>query len=246
MSPDLESVLRLQSLDDRAAALQKEIAALPKHVAEIERKLESHIRKLESDRAALAASQKKRKGLEDDIKTWEAKISKLKGQMLEAKTNEQYRAFQNEIEYAEKAISDAETEILVQMETSEPLEKAVKASEAALGEEKKVVAREQESARSRTAENQDALKKVMAERAELAKGIEARVLGMYERARKRWHTSGVSDATSGRCEACHIALRPQYFQELKHGERVMTCESCARILYYNPPVSLEHELHTKA
>lgn len=245
MSPEVESVLRLQSLDDRAAALQKEIAALPKHVAEIERKLDAHIRKLEADRAALTASQKKRKSLEDDIKTWEAKISKIRGQMLEAKTNEQYRAFQNEIAYAEKAISDAETEILIQMETSEPLEKAVKVSEVALTEEKKVVAREQESARQRTAEDQDQLQKAQAERAEIAKSIDPKVLGMYDRARKRWHTSGISDATNGRCEACNIALRPQYFQELKHGERVMTCESCARILYYNPPVRLEHEMHTK-
>jgi uncharacterized protein len=245
MSPDVESVIRLQSLDDRAAALQKEITALPKHLAETERKLDAHLKRLEADRAALTASQKKKKSLEDDIKTYDAKVSKLKTQMLEAKTNEQYKAFQNEIAYAEKQISDAETEILVQMETYEPLEKAVKVSEAALALEKKAVSQEQEQVRTRTAADQGELKKVLAERAELAKTIDPRVLGMYERSRKRWHNSGVSDATSGRCEACNIALRPQYFQELKIGDRVMTCESCARILIYNPPVALDHELHQK-
>jgi uncharacterized OB-fold protein len=29
-------------------------------------------------------------------------------------------------------------------------------------------------------------------------------------------------------------LRPQFFQDLKKGETIMTCESCGRILYYNP------------
>jgi hypothetical protein len=34
-------------------------------------------------------------------------------------------------------------------------------------------------------------------------------------------------------------MRLQFFQDLKKGDQVMYCESCARILYYNPPVALE-------
>jgi uncharacterized protein len=34
-------------------------------------------------------------------------------------------------------------------------------------------------------------------------------------------------------------LRPQFAQELKRGDKVMSCESCQRILYYNPPVAIE-------
>ena len=52
MTPEIQAVLKLQTLDARAAAFQKEIEALPKQVAEIEKKLESHTRKLEVDRAA--------------------------------------------------------------------------------------------------------------------------------------------------------------------------------------------------
>jgi hypothetical protein len=36
-----------------------------------------------------------------------------------------------------------------------------------------------------------------------------------------------------------MGLRPQFFQDLRKGDQVMACESCSRILYYNPPVSLE-------
>ena len=59
-------------------------------------------------RAALTANQKDRKRLEDDIKVHEQKISKLKDQTLQAKTNEQYRAFQNEIDYAQREIRKCE------------------------------------------------------------------------------------------------------------------------------------------
>src|SRR5215475_15853160 len=98
MLPDITSAVRLQEVDGRLAELTKEIASLPVHIAEIEKKLDSHQRKLDADRAALSANQKDRKKAEVEIQTQEQKISKLKGQMLDAKTNEVYRAFQSEIE----------------------------------------------------------------------------------------------------------------------------------------------------
>ena len=243
MTPEIQAVVRLQSLDERAAAYQKEIAALPKHVSDIEKKLESHIRKLEIDRAALAANQRDRKRLEDDIKVQEQKISKLKDQMLQAKTNEQYRAFQHEIEYCENEIRKAEDRILDLMSASEPLEKNVKTAEGALAEEKKQVEREKEHARQRTAEDEAFLKQVIDERRQIAASVDPKLLSQYERIRQRWKGVAIADATSGRCAACQIALRPQFFQDLKRGEKLQFCESCGRILYYNPPVNLEHEIH---
>src|ERR1700680_2146888 len=99
MLPDVKLAVRLQDIDNRVAELTREISSLPKHIAEIEKKLEAHQRKLEADRAALTANQKDRKRLEGEIQLQQQKISKLKDQMLEAKTNEQYRAFQHEIDY---------------------------------------------------------------------------------------------------------------------------------------------------
>src|ERR1700731_4032107 len=112
MLPDLKLAVRLQDLDNRVAEVVREISALPKHVAEIEKKLEAHERKLEADRAAVAANQKDRKRLEGEIQIQQQKISKLKDQVLEAKTNDQYRAFQHEIEYCETEIRHSEDRIL--------------------------------------------------------------------------------------------------------------------------------------
>ena len=111
MLPDLTLVIRLQEIDNRLADLAREIATLPKHIAEIEKKLVSHERKLEAGRAALVANQKERKKCEGDIQIQEQKISKLKDQMLLAKTNDQYRAFQNEIDFCQKEIRKSEDRI---------------------------------------------------------------------------------------------------------------------------------------
>ena len=59
--------------------------------------------------------------------------------MMEAKNNDQYRAFQHEIDFAKQEIRKAEDRILELMGEAEPLDKNVKAAEAALADEKKQV-----------------------------------------------------------------------------------------------------------
>jgi hypothetical protein len=240
MLPDLKLAIRLQDVDSRAAELTREISALPKHITEIEKKLEAHERKLEADRAAVAANQKDRKRFESEIQTQQQKISKLKDQMIEAKTNDQYRAFQHEIEYCEKEIRRSEDGILELMSASEPLERNVKAAEAALKQEKAQVETEKQQARERTARDQRELDELQAERRKIAGQITPKVLAAYERVRKSRRGVAVAEALDGRCSQCHMALRLQFFQDLKRGEEVMQCESCSRILYYNPPESFEN------
>src|SRR6266704_1347815 len=150
MLPDITWAVLLQELDGRMTDLTKEIASLPKHITEIEKKLESHQRKLDADRGALAANQKERKKLEGDIQMQEQKISKLKDQMLQAKTNDQYQAFQHEIGFCQTEIRRAEDRILDLMAESEDLEKNVKAAEVSLKAEKAQVEAEKQQARERT------------------------------------------------------------------------------------------------
>lgn len=246
MIPDLELVIGLQSLDHRIAGLDKEIASLPKHIAQIEKALDQHIRKLEADRAALSANQKERKRLEGDIQVQEQKISKLKGQMLEAKTNEVYRAFQHEIEFCEQEIRKAEDRILELMTESEPLDGNVKAAEASLNREKQQVEAEKKSARERTATDQRQLELLKAERRTTVERLSPKLYSDYERLRKKRRGVAVADATDGCCNACQMVLRPQFFQDLKRGDGVLYCESCGRIVYYNPPVIFDEGSATEA
>jgi len=239
MLPDLKLVIRLQDIDDRLSELTREIAALPKHIAEIEKRLVSHERKLEADRAALAANQKERKKCEADIQVQEQKISKLKDQMLDAKTNEVYRAFQNEIEFCQKEIRKSEDRILELMGEAEPLDKNVKAAELALKAEKAEVEAEKAKARERTATDEEAASELRQERASDVKSISPSVYQRYERVRKGRRGRAVAEAVDGRCSGCNMAMRLQFFQDLKKGDQIMSCESCQRILYYNPPVAFE-------
>jgi len=242
MKQDLALAVELQALDRKIASFEKEIAALPVHIAEIEKKLEAHKRRLEVDRAALTANLRDRKKLEGDIQVHDQKVSKLKGQMIEAKTNDQYRAFQNEITYGETEIRKAEDKIIDLMEQAEALDKDVVAAEGALRIEQQHVDAEKKTARDRTAADMKAVNEAKAHRATLVSRIDPKLYTRYELVKKRTRGTAIAAVVDERCEGCMIALRPQYFQDLKAGEGFLLCETCGRILVYNPPVSFENDI----
>jgi hypothetical protein len=242
MLQELALALRLQALDRKIAALENEVATLPKHITEIERRLESHKRKLEADQAALAANQRERKKLDGDVQLHQQKVSKLREQMAGAKTNEQYQAFQKEIAYIHGEIRKSEDKTLDLMEQAETFDKNVKAAADELKKEQQHVDAEKAKARERTAVSQRELASEYADRKEVSAQLEPKFFTEYERIRKKTKNTPIADATDGRCSACHISLRPQFFQDLRRGDNVMYCESCGRILTYNPVIDVASDI----
>ncbi len=176
--------------------------------------------------------------MEGDIQLHQGKMSKLREQMAAAKTNEHYQAFQNEIAFIEGEVRKCEDRIIVLMEQSEPLDKEVKAAEISLKAEEKDVEGEKVTARDRTGILQKESAELKAERKTIADQMEAKLYKEYERVRKKTKNTPIADATDGRCSACQISLRPQFFQDLRKQDQVMFCESCSRLLTYNPIVDV--------
>jgi len=240
MLPDIEKLLELQVADKEIRRLQEEVAALPKRVAVIEQKLAGTKAHLEKVRAAAKSDDANRKKFEANIKDLQGKISKYRDQSLDVKTNEQYKALLHEIEFAEAEVRLNEDRILEVMVNVDMRDKEVKAAEAELKAETAEIEKEKEDARRVTAEDQKKLSEWNAKRDSLRHGISEDVLRQYERVAK-FRGTGLAEVRDQKCTGCQVKLRPQTYNEVRNGEKVMICESCSRVYYFNPANEVKPE-----
>ena len=233
MLPDIEKLLELQIADQEIRKLQEEIAALPRRIAAIEQKLAGTKAHLEKARAAAKADEANKKKFETSIQDLQGKISKYRDQSLDVKTNDQYKALLHEIQFAEQEIRINEDRILEVMVNVDARDKDVKAAEAELKAETAEIEKEKEDTRRVTAEDQKKLAEWNAKRDGLRHGIDADLLRRYERVMK-FRGSGLAEVRDHKCMGCQVMLRPQTHNEVLNGEHIVYCDSCQRILYYNP------------
>lgn len=232
MHPDIENLLKLQEADKEIRRLQDEVAELPKRVAAIEQKLAGTKAQLEKAQAAVKADEANRRKFESAISDLRGKISKYRDQSLDVKTNEQYKALMGEIQFAEKEIAANEDKILELMVNAEAREKEVKAAQAELKAETAEIEREKEQARQKTAEDEKLLSEWRAKRDQMRAGANEDLLHHYERVSK-FRGSGISEVRDHKCIACQVMLRPQTYNDVRAGQTII-CDSCQRILYFNP------------
>lgn len=232
MLPDVQNLMDLQQADREILRLKDEIAALPKRVAAIEERLAGTRAILENAKTAVKADEAARRKYETAITDLQQKISKYRDQSLDVKTNEQYKALLHEIQFAEQEIRGNEDKILELMVNAETREKAVKAAEAELKEEMAEIEKEKADARQRTAEDEKQLAEWNAKRDKARAGVDADLLRHYDRVSK-FRGTGLAEALAQKCMGCQVMLRPQTYNEIRGGAIVM-CESCQRVLYFDP------------
>ena len=121
MDPQLQTLIELQALDARIAALDAEAARLPKQIESIQTSLAEAKKQVETIRARLDATRKELRAKEKDLEVISAKRSKLEARLYEVKTNKEYSAALLEIEESKQEKAKAEEEILALMELQERL-----------------------------------------------------------------------------------------------------------------------------
>jgi uncharacterized protein len=231
MQPDILQLVNLQTVEQRIAALEAEISALPKKLAEHDAKLTKAKQAVEKVEAALNDEDKLRRGLENDIRDHRDKAGKYRAQINSVKTNEQLHALQHEIDFAEKSITQIEDRELASMEVAERLEADLTLVKIALRDQGHAVEWEKASALKVSERNQQGLKGLRAERAQLRAAIDGDALANYDRLAKSKKTA-MAEVKDRQCMACHMGLRPAQWQQVTGGER-MHCESCGRLWFYD-------------
>lgn len=236
MSPDLEGLIQLQHLETTIAEAKAKIAAHPQRLAEADMRLSDAERTLEEASKRLKENQDLRRILERDASVYQSRLTKFKDQLSEVKTNREYQAVQHEIETAKNELGAAEEKVLERMVEADELAASVKRAQTARAEHQKAIDTEKKELGSELATAETSLKKAIDARAALVQRLEPRLTKLFEQVAKARKGMALCTATrDGLCSVCHVRLRPSVFQQVRHNDSIVQCESCQRILYFVPP-----------
>jgi uncharacterized protein len=238
MHPAIPQLVDLQRLDQMIASLRTDLEGLPKRLREAEAKLNGARAAVTAAKEAHTQALTQRKKLELDVEQWKDRAKKYRGQSSSVKTNEAYKALQQEITHAESEASKGEDRVLDQMMALEESERRVKHVEADLREAEQGVAADKKQIEAQFAEEKKKWTAATAERSELEKKIPEELRDLYNRIAKKHPGSVTAEAKGEQCRGCGMRVLPHTLQLLKSetDEEVFRCEGCGRILYTLEPI----------
>ncbi len=240
MNADLEHLVILQAQDLELARFRGELAEAPRRVSAAREVLAAAKASLSHDEAQLATEEKLRRHQESEITTHRTKMERLRRSLDGATSTQQVAAFEREIGFAAAAVGTLEEEAFSSLERTEALDAERNAHTTAVARAQAALGGEEERAATTKTRNTAAIAGLEGERAQLRPQIAERWLAVYDRLVKTRGTAvaeALGTATSGKCAACQMGVRPQRWQDLigrDHLDEIFHCESCGRLLFWDP------------
>ncbi len=233
MDQKLQTLINLQAIDSRIAALEADAARLPREIAAIHAGLDDARTQVEQAKTRLDAARKDQRAKEKDLEVVQAKRSKNEARLYEVKTNKEYSAVLIEIEDIKQEKAKMEEEILVLMEAQERLTGDIREAEVRFKQREAEGRGQEATAKEQLRRVEAELAGVRTERKELAGQLPGPILGDYDRIlRARGGVALVPVTKPNFCGACRMTITPQRLQELRAQASLIPCESCGRYLYW--------------
>jgi len=227
----LDKLIELQKLDVTIAALDAQARAIPKAIES----LEGH---LTNARAAFDAAKSRsdhllrdRRAKERELEEATQNTKKKQARLFEIKTNEEYSAVLKEIDMLRTKSSQLETDILEQMEAADAMGRTVSDAEKVFAAAQAELDKERQAKEAQLGALQKELAGLRAARKAQASRLDTDLLRLYTRLLKNREVAVVA-VSDGSCAGCGMTLTPQTYNEVKRNDRMFTCPSCNRILYY--------------
>lgn len=232
MQEQLNRLVKLQAVDRTLYELEEEHKTIPGRLADLsiaETKLSEEHGKVTEELDQVST---RRKELEKENEGIRSRVRRAESRLMGAKSQREVRAANAEIEEGRDALKSNEDVVLELMERQEALttqeEKLAGELKAASAE----AAGQRKSLTQRSKSIDKEIAKIKKKRSGLTKGVDGEILDQYDFIKGARQGVALAPVQNGICMACHIAIPPQQFNELQRVDRIMTCPSCRRLIYW--------------
>jgi len=231
-------LLELQNCDQQILTTEEQLARIPidrQTVTEVQISIQNQV---ESVRKQIKELESKRKQLEIEISQKKENIDKYSIQQFQTKKNDEYRAFEHQIQTSKTEIvkiEDNELEIMEQLEKLEKELKELQKQEEAIKKEVGEQLAELKACEDKLLKELDSLRN---KREKLTAAIEPTMLARYKRILKNKNGKVLVGIDRGVCGGCHMRLSRQLVVDCRAQTEPCFCPNCGRIIYYTPEMDV--------
>lgn len=227
------TLVKLQELDSQIYGLRQEKEKKPEIKEILKDEFAQQGELLKAKQEQLKVNQLKHKEHELDLGKKEEDVKKKQSQLLQIKTNKEYVAMQREMEGLKADNSILEDSILGLMDTIDTLKQELEKEKQNLTLEEKKFKDESVKVDQEVKEIDQKLLALDGQRKEIAVLIDKNLLTQYERILNAKAGLALVPAVGESCGGCHQIVPPQVVNEVRMKDRIVTCQFCARLLYYS-------------
>ena len=235
----LKEILKIQELDMQMIQLiqlkgqrQKELDVLNANRSNLKQRVDQK-------QAEITDIKKVVQLVEEEHQAIQSKIKKLESQQILIRKVDEFNAITHEISSADRSrlekeqrLSDLDGKLVAEEEVLQSLNENLASTE----ESSLVV--ENEIRESMGHINQEG-RVLKAQRDELVSHADSEVFKVYERLLRNKKDRVVVPLENRCCSGCHIMLTAQHENLVRKGERLVFCEHCSRIHYWQESKALE-------
>jgi len=214
----------LDSFNPQIEAINKKLQTAQNRVAELENKRELISNEVSENNLKITS-------FEEHIAELKAQLDDIKKKSSEVKTEKEVAALSSEEHIAKDKLTYANEEIERLNKVNEVRVADLEELEAELAsakEEAEKVASEIEGDLSSIEEKKTKLYK---KREEAIRNMDKKILAFYEKIRNWAGNTAVVKVEKQACYGCYMKVNDKVYSDLIHGEDIVTCPHCGRVIY---------------
>ncbi|MBN1793645.1 MAG: hypothetical protein JW844_01625 [Candidatus Omnitrophica bacterium] len=232
IAQQVDFLIELQKLDKKIYEFQSAITAKPKELENEKAGIDEQMLHVQHAEDQLKQLQLLHKEKEMELSSKEENVKKLQSQLFQVKTNKEYSALQNEIEGLKADNSLLEEEIIVLLDKISEAEELLHKEKERSNEKKKKFGETETRFKTEIEHMEQQLLQLQANRQKITPQVDKKILDRYERILEGRNGFALAPVINGSCGGCNMDLPPQMVNEVQLKNNIVTCERCARILFW--------------